>query len=92
MEKSTSNLLFLLLAALSCVITNAKTHSYKKEEPVPFYVNKIGPYTNPSETYEYYSLPFCAPETIQHKHAAIGEHLKGDHKVNSKYDIRFQGK
>lgn len=64
--------------------------SYNVHDPVPFYVNKIGPYTNPSETYEYYSLPFCAPETIQHKHAAIGEHLKGDHKVNSRYDIRFK--
>lgn len=88
------------------------SHSYQPQDKVPFYVNKIGPYANPSETYEYYILPFCVPEKIQvslsylllllffsrtwkfclqHKHHTIGEDFKGDHKVTSLYDIRFQG-
>jgi len=95
----TRNLLFLCVILLSiCSIalsdasTKKKPHRYALEDEVPFFVNKIGPYANPSETYEYYSLPFCSPEPekIQHKHATNGEDLKGDHKVTSLYDIRYR--
>ncbi len=64
---------------------------YSDTDSVPFYVNKIGPYSNPSESYEYYSLPFCPPEEVHHKHASIGEDFTGDHKMNARYDIRFNG-
>ena len=71
-----------------------KKHHYEIHEEVPFFVNKIGPYKNPTETYEFYSLPFCRPEPgkIQHGHHSVGEDLTGDHKVNSLYDLRFRGK
>lgn len=69
-----------------------KRHHYEEEEAVPFEVNKMGPYANPSETYEYYSLAFCRPDKIQHKHSSLGEDFSGDHKYNSKYDVRFKGK
>jgi hypothetical protein len=53
----------------------------------------VGPFTNPSETYQYYSLPFCAPgaDTASVRHD-LGEHLSGDRKVLTPYDIRFRGK
>ena len=28
------------------------------------YVNKVGPYFNPHETYHYYQLPVCRPDTV----------------------------
>lgn len=28
------------------------------------YVNKVGPYFNPQETYHYYTLPVCVPEKV----------------------------
>ncbi len=28
------------------------------------YVNKVGPYFNPQETYHYYSLPLCRPKRV----------------------------
>jgi len=31
---------------------------------VPLYVNKVGPYFNPQETYHYYSLPVCRPDKV----------------------------
>lgn len=70
---------------------DGETHVYQFQEQVPFYVNKIGPYSNPSETYEYYSLPFCPPahKEIQYRHASLGETLEGDALSNSLYDIRF---
>jgi hypothetical protein len=91
----------LLLLAVCCiaifastnVLADGETHTYQFQEQVPFYVNKIGPYSNPSETYEYYSLPFCPPahKEIQHRHASLGETLEGDAISNSLYDIRFGG-
>ena len=55
-------------------------------------MNKIGPYANPSETYDYYVLPWCSPEErkVQHRHKTLGEALEGDHISNSAYDIRFK--
>ena len=35
---------------------------YKVHEKVPLFANKVGPFNNPSETYQYYSLPFCKPK------------------------------
>ena len=29
------------------------------------YVNKVGPYYNPQETYHYYSLPVCVPQKVR---------------------------
>ena len=31
---------------------------------ITVYVNKVGPYFNPQETYHYYSLPVCRPEKV----------------------------
>lgn len=55
-------------------------------------MNKIGPYRNPSETYDFYSLPFCHPpkSLIQHRHSSLGEDLEGDSISPSLYDIRFR--
>jgi len=81
---------FIILYCVLCAVDAKKNHRYEIEDEVPFYVNKIGPYSNPSETYEFYSLPFCQPPSIQHKHTKLGEDLTGDHKVNSLYDLRFR--
>ena len=32
---------------------------------VQVYVNKVGPYFNPPETYHYYQLPVCRPEQVR---------------------------
>lgn len=86
--------LLFLLGVLSLsfysVESKKRPHHFEYQDEVPFEVNKIGPYSNPSETYEYYSLPFCRPDKIQHKHSSLGEDLSGDHKQNSRYDVRFK--
>lgn len=53
-------------------------------------VNKLGPYANPSETYPYYKLPFCAPEVMEKDKVDLGSALEGDWIMNSLYDIRFR--
>jgi len=86
-----SYFVLLWIMGLVYVVFGASQHKYQPQEQVPFYVNKIGPYSNPSETYEYYSLPFCPPakKEIQHRHVSLGEVLEGDAISNSAYDIRF---
>lgn len=37
---------------------------YKQGDNVTLYVNKVGPYHNPQETYHYYTLPVCRPEKV----------------------------
>ena len=32
---------------------------------ITVYVNKVGPYFNPQETYHYYSLPVCRPDRVR---------------------------
>lgn len=40
------------------------TTGYKQGDNVTLYVNKVGPYHNPQETYHYYTLPVCRPEKV----------------------------
>ncbi|GMI20401.1 hypothetical protein TrCOL_g13506 [Triparma columacea] len=80
-------------------------HNYKSHESVHITVNKVGPFSNPHETYRYYSLPFCraSPSTFDgqegvedgvivggKKHRqGLGGNLAGDRKETSPYDITF---
>ena len=57
------------------------------------WLNKIGPYHNPHETYPYYALPFCKPATElspRRKFMSLGEILEGYDFVNSDLDVRFR--
>ncbi|CAF0943493.1 unnamed protein product, partial [Didymodactylos carnosus] len=56
---------------------------------VQVYVNKVGPYSNPQETYHYYSLPVCRPQKIVSKELTLGEVLSGDRMAQSLYEITF---
>jgi len=67
-------------------------HQYNVGEPVHLWVNKIGPYHNPQETYPYYKLPFCHPQLgvdIVKKRAGLGEILEGNNLHNSGYTLSF---
>uniref|UniRef100_A0A9J8BGN4 Transmembrane 9 superfamily member n=3 Tax=Cyprinus carpio TaxID=7962 RepID=A0A9J8BGN4_CYPCA len=64
--------------------------SYKQGDPVILYVNKVGPYHNPQETYHYYTLPVCRPKEVRHKALSLGEVLDGDRMAESLYNIHFK--
>lgn len=54
-------------------------------------MNKVGPYNNPQETYNYYSLPFCHPSGQSgHKWGGLGEVLGGNELIDSQIEIKFQ--
>lgn len=50
---------FLILSLFSCWAVG-----YKQGDNVTLYVNKVGPYHNPQETYHFYTLPVCRPEKV----------------------------
>ncbi|XP_006036573.1 transmembrane 9 superfamily member 1 isoform X1 [Alligator sinensis] len=87
-HRSCVPLLLLLLG--TCPLPGSSEAQYKPGDPVMLYVNKVGPYHNPQETYHYYQLPVCSPEKIQHKSLTLGEVLDGDRMAESLYQIRFR--
>lgn len=83
----------LAVALLACMVgagADGSDHKYKEGDRVPLYANKVGPFHNPSETYRYYDLPFCAPEHPKDKREALGEVLNGDRLVDAPYELNFR--
>ncbi|XP_061614302.1 transmembrane 9 superfamily member 1 [Phyllopteryx taeniolatus] len=72
-----------------CFLTAAAL-GYKQGDNVTVYVNKVGPYHNPQETYHFYTLPVCRPDKVHHKSLSLGEVLDGDRMAESLYHIRFR--
>ncbi|KAL8218523.1 hypothetical protein R6Q57_021896 [Mikania cordata] len=82
--------IFLLLICLgSLVESNASDHRYNKGDIIPFYANKVGPFSNPRETYGYYDLPYCSPDTVKEENLNLGEMLNGDRLVSTPYKFEF---
>lgn len=88
------------LAAVSAVLAWAAaahgdevSHRYADGETVKLWANKVGPYNNPQETYNFFALPFCSDEDlnlVEHKWGGLGEVLEGNDLVNSGMDIAFK--
>ncbi|XP_023552302.1 transmembrane 9 superfamily member 1-like [Cucurbita pepo subsp. pepo] len=80
-----------LITSLSTVLASESDHKYQPDESVTLWVNKVGPYNNPQETYNYYSLPFCHPSGHSaHKWGGLGEVLGGNELIDSQIEIKFQ--
>ncbi|GMJ03529.1 transmembrane nine 1, endomembrane protein 12 [Hibiscus trionum] len=89
--RSFSLLALLLFFFLSPAFASESDHKYQPDDPVTLWVNKVGPYNNPQETYNYYSLPFChGGNNPAHKWGGLGEVLGGNELINSEIDIKFQ--
>ncbi|KAJ9558959.1 LOW QUALITY PROTEIN: hypothetical protein OSB04_013573, partial [Centaurea solstitialis] len=65
-------------------------HRYNVGDNVPLFANIVGPLNNPSETYQYYDLPFCTPEQVIPKKATLGEALNGVRLTNTLYTLNFR--
>ncbi|KAK9908535.1 hypothetical protein WJX75_009309 [Coccomyxa subellipsoidea] len=88
-------LVLLFAALLGCEesAANESTHKYNVGEPVRLWVNKVGPYNNPQETYNYYYLPFCKPKQADkavHKWGGLGVVLQGNELIDSQLDMKFR--
>ncbi|KAK4717133.1 hypothetical protein R3W88_015471 [Solanum pinnatisectum] len=92
MEKKMTSYVVVLIV-LCCCVTPARSdgsdHKYKAGDQVTMYANKVGPFHNPSETYRFFDLPFCAPAQVTEKKEALGEVLNGDRLVSAPYKLDF---
>ncbi|KAK9279648.1 hypothetical protein L1049_013328 [Liquidambar formosana] len=70
--------------------SSSENHRYNLGDHVPLYVNKVGPLNNPSETYQYFDLPFCRPGQVVKKKESLGEVLNGDRLINPLYELKFR--
>lgn len=69
------------------------SHTYADGEPIKLWANKVGPYHNPQETYNFFALPFCSDDdlaNVEHKWGGLGEVLEGNDLVNSGLDMSFK--
>ena len=67
-------------------------HIYGPGDSVTLWVNSVGPYHNPQETYPYYQLPYCKPAhgiDVTRRVAGIGEVLEGNALHNSGLKLHF---
>ncbi|KAL1222853.1 Transmembrane 9 superfamily member 1 [Cardamine amara subsp. amara] len=80
----------LIVSILQPTLASDSDHKYQADEQVTLWVNKVGPYNNPQETYNYYSLPFCRPSVKNvHKWGGLGEVLGGNELIDSEIPIKF---
>jgi transmembrane 9 superfamily protein 3 len=93
MPTKRSMLKFVTLLAI-CALGGAdeRTQKYKEGEELKVWVNKVGPYENPQETYSYYTLPFCKvdPSKKETRWSGLGEALEGNLLTKSDYIVRFK--
>ncbi|MFS7961797.1 putative nonaspanin (TM9SF) [Helianthus anomalus] len=75
----------LLICLGRQVASDASNHRFGKGDIVPFYADRVGPFSNPRETYAYYDLPYCPPE----EKLSLGEMLNGDRLVSTPYKFEF---
>lgn len=81
---------FFVTTHLGFLLHLAIAAHYNVGDQVPLFVNKIGPLNNPSETYQYYDLPFCRPDLIVQKKESLGEILNADRLTNALYELKFR--
>ena len=89
-------LVALCVAALIGVASaDEYDHKYLVGDAVTLWVNKVGPFNNPQETYNYHELPFCKVEGVdgkrpKHKWGGLGEILEGNELIDSNMEFRFR--
>jgi hypothetical protein len=66
-------------------------HHFQDGGRIDLWANTVGPFSNPSETYQYYTLPMCPPSFKAKRSQRIGHALSGDHAVLTDYVIPFKG-
>jgi len=77
-----------LAAALTLVVS--ANGVFKDDQEVIISMNKVWPFSNPTETYRYYDMPFCQPEIVMPHFMTLGQVLRGDRLVNSIYKMYFK--
>ncbi|KAM0043464.1 putative nonaspanin (TM9SF) [Helianthus debilis subsp. tardiflorus] len=79
----------LLICLGSHVESDASNHRFNKGDIVPFYPDTVCPLSDSRETYAYYDLPYCSPDTVKKEKLNLGEMMNGDLLVSTPYKFEF---
>jgi len=82
-----------LFALLLHVARQFTPHQYQVGDVVTVWINRVGPYNNPQETYEYFSLPFCRPSGVKlakTRDDSLAIALGGDKVTDSGMNLYFK--
>jgi transmembrane 9 superfamily protein 2/4 len=80
-------LLAFLVVTHGFYLPGVAPHDYAEGEQIDIKVNKLDS-VKTQMPYDYYSLPFCAPEEIEELAENLGEVLSGDRMETSLYEVR----
>jgi transmembrane 9 superfamily protein 3 len=81
----------IVLFGIISVFADEENQRYDDGEEVVLWVNKVGPFRNPQETYMFYSLPYCTPEEqVESGFEGLGEALQGYELRKSPMKIYFK--
>lgn len=64
-------------------------HNFVDGEKVDLWANFVGPFSNPSETYQFFNLPYCQPKKYERRSQRLGQVIAGDRSILSEYDLPF---
>merc|ERR1740138_2035270 len=78
-----------VLAVLALALRASSTESDGAKDVVVS-MNKVWPFSNPTETYKYYDFPFCQPEVVMPHFMTLGQVMRGDRLVNSIYKMHMK--
>jgi hypothetical protein len=79
----------LRLALFAALLVARVRGIYEEGKDVVISMNKVWPFSNPTETYMYYDFPFCKPDVVMPHFMTLGQVLRGDRLVNSLYHTDF---
>lgn len=79
----------MCMAWVAMLLVSQVDAAYEDEAEIQVSMNKVWPYSNPTETYEYYSFPFCSPKIVMPHFMTMGQVLRGDRLVNSIYPMHM---
>eukprot|EP00727_Mastigamoeba_balamuthi_P010836 m51a1_g6375 Transmembrane 9 superfamily member 3 (579) ;mRNA; f:137850-140246 len=80
----------LLAALLFVAVVSGEGNRYTLQQETFVWVHSIGPFNNPNEIYNYFSLPLCKPDSkTVRAHAGLSESLLGYELVRSQIRIQF---
>ncbi|RHZ14459.1 hypothetical protein DYB37_009255, partial [Aphanomyces astaci] len=74
---------------MAALASGEDTNEYELKDEVFIVANTIRPSANPTETYHYYTLPFCKPKERQWDDHDLGELLTGNRKIVTDYQVYF---
>lgn len=83
-----------LMVLCVSIATGMGLTKYNSGDEMILWANKMVPYSNPSESYQFFdAVPWpreCVPERMEYHNMQLGELLQGDRLVKTGFSVKFR--